>query len=84
MDPLTEERIEPCKHGRTVAVDRLVLYPVRREDLQRTEEPMPDVALVGLKRGDIIATQPEVARDESALLAQVDENHVGQQLLGVF
>ena len=83
-DPLTEERIEVCRHGKTVAVDRLVLYPVRREDLPRVEEPLPDAALVGLLRGNVIAIQEEVDGDEGVILAQVDENHAQQQLLGVY
>jgi len=83
-DPLTEERIEVCRHGKTVAVDRLVLYPVRREDLPRVEESPPDAALVALGRNDVIAIQEEVDGEESILLAQVDENHVQQQLLGVY
>ena len=46
VDPLTEARIDVCSNGRTVAVDRLVLYPARREDLPQSEEVMPDAALV--------------------------------------
>ncbi len=76
VDPLTEERIEVRRNGKTVAVERLVLYPVRREDLPRTEEPMADAALVALARNDVIAILEEGDDTESIVLAQIGENHV--------
>lgn len=84
VDPLTEERIEACRNGRAVAVDRLVLYPVQREDLPAAEEPLPDAALIGLRRNDIIAVRDEADGQPGIILAQVDENHTQQQLLGVY
>ena len=83
-DPFAGERIEVCRNGKTVAVDRVVLYPGRRVELPRVEEPLPDAALVGLLRGDVIAIQDEVDGDEGVILAQVDENHAQQQTLGVY
>ena len=71
-DPLTEERIDACSHGRTVAVDRLVLYPVIREDLPRDEEPFPEAEIAALGRMDLVAI---LGPDESIVLAQVEENH---------
>jgi len=50
VDPLSEQRVEACSNGRIVAVDRLILYPVRKEDLPRTEEPVPDSTLVVLNK----------------------------------
>ena len=73
-DPLTEERIDACSHGRTVAVDRLVLYPVSREDHPRDDEPFPEAEVAALGRMDLVAM---LGPEESIVLAQVDENHPG-------
>lgn len=77
VDPVTEDRIESCKHGRTVAVDRSIIYPVNREDLQAPEEPIPDAAVIALERSDVVG-------QEGIVLCQIDENHPQQQLLGVY
>ena len=83
-DPVTEARIEACSNGRTIAVDRLVVYPVRREDLPHHEEPLPDTAILALTRNDIIAVVGDGGAEETVYLAQVDENHPQQQTLGVY
>jgi len=80
-DPFTRERIDVCSGNRTVAVDRLVLYPVALEDLPREEVLMPSAEIAALRRGDVVAVAGE---DQTMYLAQVDENHVEQQMLGVF
>jgi len=84
VDPLTEQRVEACSNGRTVAVDRLILYPVRKEDLPRTEEPVPDSTLVVLNKNDIIAVTEENEESGSIFLAQLNEKHAQQQNLGVY
>ena len=84
VDPLTESRIDVCSNGRTVAVDRLVLYSVRREDLPQVEEAMPDAALVGLERNSVVAVVDDTDGADGIFLAHVDENHAPQQLLAVY
>ena len=32
VDPVTEDRIESCSNGRTVAVDRLIIYPHKENE----------------------------------------------------
>jgi hypothetical protein len=48
--PLMETRIDACSHGRTVPAARLVLYPAKREDLPRQEDPVPEAELALLER----------------------------------
>ena len=70
VDPLIKQRVEACSNGRTVAVDRLILYPVRKEDLPRSEEPVPDSTLVVLNKNDIMAVTEENEESGSSFSAK--------------
>ena len=52
---------------------------MKRAELPRDEEPLPEAELALLARTDVVAL---VGPEESIVLAQVDENHPGQQMLG--
>ena len=58
-----------------------MLCPVSREGLPRDEEPFPEAKVAALGRMDLAAV---LGPDESIVLAQVEENHPGQQTLSVF
>ena len=57
VDPLSKQRIDACKGGRTVAVDRLIYYPVAPTALEVVERGVEDEVLRALQRYDVVADE---------------------------
>ena len=79
VDPLTKQRIDACKGGRTVAVDRLIYYPVAPAELESVERGVEDEELRALQRFDVVA----VEEGEVVIIGQVENNRPEQANLTV-
>ena len=77
---MTKQRIDACKGGRTVAVDRLIYYPVAPAELEAVERGVEDEELRALQRFDVVA----VEEGKVIIIGQVEINHHEQANLTVY
>ena len=74
MDPLTKQRIDACRAGRTVVVKRVIYYPVQPGELETVEKGVEDEELRALQRYDVVAVED----GEVVFLDQAEANHPRQ------